>query len=114
MSVVESWLWDRGGIMFVMSNLLAAVAQILDVVLVAYYWIIIIQALVSWVNPDPFNPIVQFLQLVTEPVLYPIRRLLPLSLRFGVDISPIIAILILMFARAFLIRTLLDFSFRLR
>lgn len=100
--------------MFVMSNFLAAIAQILDVVLLAYYWIIIIRALISWVNPDPFNPIVQFLQVVTEPVLYPIRRILPLSLRFGVDISPIIAILALMFIRAFLVRTLLDLSFRLR
>ncbi|MFH1691551.1 MAG: YggT family protein [Candidatus Omnitrophota bacterium] len=100
--------------MFVVSNLLAAIAQILDVVLMAYYWIIIIRALVSWVSPDPFNPIVQFLQTVTEPVLYPIRRMLPFSMRFGIDVSPIIAILILMFVRSFLVRTLLDVSFRLR
>ncbi len=100
--------------MFVMSNLLAAIAQILDVVLVAFYWIIIVRALISWVNPDPFNPIVQFLQVITEPVLYSVRRMLPLSLRFGVDISPVIVILTLMFVRAFLVRTLLDLSFRLR
>lgn len=100
--------------MFMISNLLAAAAQVVDVVLAAYYWIIIVRALVSWVNPDPHNSIVQFLQTVTEPVLNPIRRKLPFSLRFGIDISPIIAILVLMFARAFLVRTLLDLSLRFR
>ncbi len=100
--------------MFMISNLLAAAAQVMDVVLAAYYWIIIVRALVSWVNPDPHNPIVQFLQTVTEPVLNPIRRKLPFSLRFGIDISPIIAILVLMFARVFLVRTLLDLSLHLR
>lgn len=100
--------------MFMISNLLAAAAQVVDVVLAAYYWIIIVRALVSWVNPDPYNPIVQFLQTVTEPVLNLVRRKLPFSLRFGIDISPIIAILVLMFARAFLVRTLLDLSLRFR
>lgn len=100
--------------MFIISNLLAAFAQILDVVFTAFYWIIIIRALLSWVNPDPFNPIVQFLQVVTEPVLAPIRRALPFAFRMGLDISPIIAILALMFLRSFLVRTLLDLSLRLR
>jgi len=100
--------------MFVLSNLLAAVASVLDIVLTALYWIVIVRALISWVNPDPFNPIVQFLQTVTEPILYPIRKVLPFSLKFGIDLSPIIAILALIFLRTFLVRTLMDLSFQLR
>lgn len=100
--------------MFILSNLLSALAQILDILLTALYWLIIIRALLSWVNPDPFNPIVQFLQTVTEPILYPIRRFLPILLRFGIDLSPVIAILALVFLKSFLVRTLLDISWRLR
>lgn len=100
--------------MFVISNLLVAVAQILDVVLTALYWMIIIRALLSWVNPDPYNPIVQFLQMVTEPILYPIRRIMPLTLRFGIDLSAIIAILALIFLKSFLVKTIVDISLRLR
>lgn len=100
--------------MFILSNLLSALAQILDILLTALYWLIIIRALLSWVNPDPFNPIVQFLQTVTEPILYPIRRFLPILLRFGIDLSPVIAILALLFLKSFLVRTLLDISWRLR
>jgi YggT family protein len=84
------------------------------VVLGILYWLILIRALVSWVNPDPFNPIVQFLEKTTEPILYPIRKILPFSLRFGLDISPIIAFLIIIFLKSFLVNTLLDLATRLR
>ncbi len=66
--------------MFVISNFLVAIAKILDIGLTLYMWVIIGRAIISWVNPDPHNPIVRFLNAVTEPVLYPIRRRLPLSL----------------------------------
>ena len=97
-----------------MSNLLAAIAKVLDIAFSVLYWMIIIRALISWVNPDPFNPIVQFLNAVTEPILYPIRKILPFVLRFGIDLSPIIAILALMFLQSFLVKTLIDISLRLR
>ena len=100
--------------MFVVSNFLVAFAHVLSWVLTIYYWLILIRALVSWVQPDPFNPIVQFLNKVTEPVLYPIRKMLPLGLRFGIDISPIIAFLAIMFLRSFLIQTLFDLAVKLR
>mgnify|MGYP001492306816 CR=1 FL=1 len=100
--------------MFALSNLLVAVANVLDILLTILYWLILIRALISWVNPDPYNPIVQFLNNVTEPILYPIRKLLPLGFRFGIDISPIIAFLVIIFLRSFLVRTLLDLSLRLR
>jgi len=100
--------------MFALGNFLVTIAKILDVVLSIVYWLILIRALVSWVNPDPFNPIVQFLYKTTEPILEPIRRILPLGFRFGIDISPIIAFLAILFLKSFLVKTLLDLAFRLR
>lgn len=100
--------------MFALSNLFLALAKILNVALTILYWLILIRALLSWVNPDPYNPIVQFLYKTTEPILYPIRKLLPLDFRFGIDISPIIAFLAILFLRSFLVQTLIDLSLRLR
>ncbi|MEW6101382.1 MAG: YggT family protein [Candidatus Omnitrophota bacterium] len=99
--------------MFVLSNFLVAMARIVDLLLTMLYWLILIRALLSWVSPDPYNPIVQFLYKVTEPVLYPIRRLLPQGLRWGIDISPIIAFFLIMFLKSFLVRTIIDISLRL-
>lgn len=98
--------------MFVLSNFLLAAAHIINIILSILYWLILVRALISWVNPDPYNPIVQFLYKATEPILYPIRRILPLSLRFGIDISPIIAFLAIMFLKSFLVRTLLDLAIK--
>lgn len=98
--------------MFIVGNLFHALATILDTVLHIYMWIIIISALISWVNPDPYNPIVRFLHSVTDPVLRPIRRRLGFSM--GIDISPMIAILAIMFIRYFLIATLFDIASRMR
>jgi YggT family protein len=99
--------------MFLLGNLLEAVAQVLDIVLNIFMWIIIIRALISWVNPDPYNPIVQFLYKVTEPVLFPIRKALPMS-GLGIDFSPIVVFLIIIFMQTFLVQTLIEFSRMLR
>ena len=98
--------------MFVFGNLFHAVAFILDSILSIYMWIIIISALISWVNPDPYNPIVRFLHSVTDPVLRPIRRRLGMAM--GVDISPLIVILIIMFIKHFIIASLFDMASRMR
>ena len=100
--------------MFVLANFLSAIASIIDFLLTALYWLILVRALLSWVNPDPFNPIVQFLGKVPEPILAPIRKVLPPAFRFGIDISPIIAFLGIMFLRSFLVRTILDIAARMR
>jgi YggT family protein len=100
--------------MFILSNFLIGLAHVLDVVLNILWWLILIRALISWVNPDPFNPLVQFLYKTTEPILYPIRKLLPLDFRFGIDISPIIAFLLIIFLKSFLIKTLIDLALHLR
>jgi len=91
--------------MFILSNFLNAVAIIIDFVLMAYMWIIIGRAIISWVNPDPYNPIVRFLYEVTEPVLARIRRVLPVF-GGGIDFSPIIVILVIYFLRIFIVPTL--------
>ena len=100
--------------MFVAGNFLYAIANIANILLTILYWLILIRALISWVNPDPYNPIVQFLNKTTEPILYPIRRVLSRSLRIGIDISPIIAFLLIMFLRSFLVSTLMGLAARLR
>jgi len=95
---------------YVLRELLLAAAWLLEYVLWAYMWIIIIRALLSWVNPDPWNPIVRFLHQVTEPVLRPIRRRLPVT---GVDFSPVVVILAIYFLQRFLVRVLAETAYRL-
>lgn len=99
--------------MFVLSNLVSALARVLSYALNIYMYIIIARALISWVNPDPYNPIVQFLYRITEPVLAPIRRLIPVY-RIGIDISPIIVIMVIFFLENFLVVSLLELAQRLR
>lgn len=100
--------------MFLFSNFLIALAKILDIALTMLYWLILIRAIISWVNPDSFNPIVQFLYKTTEPILSPIRKALPLSIRFGIDISPIIAFLAIVFLKSFLVKSIIDLSLWLK
>ena len=98
--------------MFVAGNILLALATVADYLLWIYMWIIVARALISWVNPDPWNPIVQFLQKATEPVLYPIRR--RVGLRMGFDLSPIIALLIIIFLQIAVVQSLKDMAVTLR
>ncbi len=98
--------------MFIISHFLKALATVLDMVLSLYMWLIIIRALLSWVNPDPYNPIVRFLYGITEPVLARIRRFIPPL--GGIDLSPLVAILAIVFLKQFLIPVLYDLSYSLR
>jgi len=98
--------------LFVFANLIEALATIVSYLLQIYMWVIIIRALISWVNPDPYNPIVRFLYQVTEPVLYPIRRRLPFM--GGIDLSPIIVLLAILFLQVFLVKTLNELALRLK
>ena len=91
--------------MFVVSNFLSALATMLDLVLSAYIWIIIGRAIVSWVSADPYNPIVRFVYEVTEPLLSRIRRVVPIF-GGGIDFSPMILIIAIMFLRGFIVPTL--------
>ena len=99
--------------MFVIGNFILAVAVILQYLITILTWVIIIRALISWVNPDPYNVIVQILHRVTEPILAPIRRIIPMH-NVGLDISPIIAILLLWFVRLFIVNSLFGLALRLK
>ena len=99
--------------MFLVGNFIEAVARILDIGLTIYMWIIIIRAVISWVNPDPYNVIVQFLYRATEPVLYRVRQWLPFG-NTGIDFSPVIVILVIIFLQSFLIRSLFQLTVQFR
>ena len=98
--------------MFVVGNLLHAVATVLDVLLQTLLLIIFVNALLSWVRPDPSNPIVVFLDRVSDIVCNPIRRVLPTTAG-GIDFAPFIAMLALWFVRMFLVNTLNDIAIRM-
>ena len=95
--------------MFILGNLLAALATVIYHVLNIYMWVIIARAVISWVSPDPYNPIVRFLYSITDPVLLAIRRRLPLSFG-GIDFSPIVVILAIIFLQKFLVVSLHDLA----
>ena len=95
--------------MFVAGNFLEAVAGLLDTVLTLYVWVIVGRAVISWVNADPYNPIVRMLCNLTDPVLDRLRQMLPMSFG-GIDMSPIAAIFIVWFLRAFLVASLYDLA----
>ncbi len=97
--------------MFVFNNLIVALAQVINIILTIYMWIIIFRAVISWVNPDPHNQIVIFLYRVTEPVLGPIRRKIPMR-NIGIDISPVIVLLVIVFLKYFLVETLMQVAAR--
>jgi len=98
---------------FVLRQIIVAVATILDNLLWLYLWMVIISALLSWVNPDPRNPIVRFLYSVTEPVLYQIRRRLPFVFAGGIDFSPLILMLAIQFVRMVLVPSLFRLAYEI-
>ncbi len=98
--------------MFILGNFFIALAHLLEAAITILYWLIIVRALISWVNPDPFNPIVQFLYRTTDPILAPIRKFMP---NLGpLDISPIIAFFLLYFLNMFLVQTLVDLGMKFK
>ncbi|MCU0559277.1 MAG: YggT family protein [Desulfobacterales bacterium] len=95
--------------MFVMGNLLVALAKVLGLVLNIFMWIIIARAVLSWVSPDPYNPIVRFIHGVTEPVLSQFRRRLPLVFG-GIDLAPLVVLLLIIFLETFVVGSLLQMA----
>jgi YggT family protein len=95
--------------MYIVGYFLMALAKVFDFVLLFFMWVVVARAILSWVSPDPFNPIVRFIHSVTEPVLYPIRTRLPIHFG-GLDLSPIVVFLAIIFLRTFLVSTLIRMS----
>jgi YggT family protein len=95
--------------MIFLSNFLTAAAVVINWILKIYMWIIIARAILSWVSPDPYNPIVRFIHNVTEPVLYQVRKRIPIMLG-GIDFSPILVILAIVFLQVFVVQSLIDLA----
>jgi YggT family protein len=87
----------------IFRQLTLAIAMVLNYLLTIYWWIVLIAVLLTWVNPDPYNPIVRFLRGVTEPVFYQIRRRLPFVVISGIDLSPIVVLLLIEVLRMVLV-----------
>ncbi|MBW1991975.1 MAG: YggT family protein [Deltaproteobacteria bacterium] len=95
--------------MIALRHFLEGVAYVLGLALDIYMWLIIARAILSWVNPDPYNPIVRFLYNVTEPVLSYLRRRLPLVYA-GLDLTPLVVLAAILFLKVFLVQTLYDYA----
>jgi YggT family protein len=99
--------------MFILANFIIATAQVLDFLLWAYQWILIARVVISWIDADPYNPIVRFIYNLTEPVLERVRERLPL-IAAGFDLSPLVVWLAIWFIRRFLVQSLYDLAYALR
>jgi YggT family protein len=97
---------------FVVSNLLYAVAHILNIVLTIYIVLLVIRALLSWVRPDLLGPVTNFMYATTEPILHPLRRRFGLSAG-GVDFTPLAVLLLILFIKYFVVESLFDAAARL-
>lgn len=97
----------------VASNLVGAVATVLQFALNIFMWVVIARAVLSWVSPDPYNPIVRFIHTVTEPVLTLVRRRLPVVFG-GVDLAPVIVLLAILFLERFLVSSLYELAIGLK
>ena len=96
--------------MFVLGNIVFAVARVLDTLLSLYFWIVILAAILSWVRPDPYNPVIRTLTALTEPVLYRIRKYLPFTYINGLDLSPIVVLIVIQLVQSIVVRTLCQFA----
>ncbi|MEW6381039.1 MAG: YggT family protein [bacterium] len=99
--------------MFILGNLLSAIATIINMFISFYIFIIVISAFISWFHVDPYNPLVQMLYQMTEPVLRFVRRHLPVTFG-GIDFSPLIVIAVCVFVQKFFVASLTDIAMRLR
>ncbi|RKX58242.1 MAG: YggT family protein [Thermodesulfobacteriota bacterium] len=98
--------------MFILSNFMHSIATIVDIVLNLYMWILIARAILSWVNPDPYNPIVRFLYNITEPLMCRVQRILPLQFG-GMDLTPMVIIIAIIFLRSFIVPTLHQLAYQI-
>ena len=95
--------------MFTIGYFIIALASVFNMVLTIYLWIIVARAVLSWVSPDPYNPIVRFIHAVTEPVLLKIRSKLPLYFG-GFDFTPILVLAVIYFLKLFLVQSMIRFG----
>lgn len=99
--------------MFVFGNLFSTIAHILDILLEVYMWVVIVRAILSWINPNPYNPLVRIIYGLVDPVTYRISRFFPTRIGM-IDIAPFLLLLIIIFLQKFIVRTLFDLAIRMR
>ena len=99
--------------MIIMANTLAAVAMILKWLLNIYFWIVVAAALITWVRPDPNNPIVRALRMMTEPVFYRVRKWLPFTYAAGIDFSPVVVIIAIELINQIVVKSLAEYAIQL-
>lgn len=99
--------------MIILTNTLSAIAIVLKMLLNLYFWIVVIAALITWVRPDPYNPIVRVLNVLTQPVFYRVRKWLPFTYRYGIDFSPIIVLLAIELANRIVVKSLAEYAAQL-
>ena len=96
--------------MFVIQNVLMAVVSVLSTLLNLYFWIVIVAAVITWVRPDPYNPIVRALRMMTEPAFYYVRKWMPFTYRAGIDFSPVVVLLAIQLVNQIIVRSLLQYA----
>ena len=96
--------------MIVFANTLSAIAIVVGTLLKIYFWVVVISALLSWVRPDPYNPIVRTLRTLTEPVYFRIRKLLPFTYTSGLDFSPLIVLLAIELVDRIVVNSMLQYA----
>lgn len=96
--------------MIIFANTLSAVAIVVGVLLKMYFWVVVVSALLSWVRPDPYNPIVRTLRTLTEPVYYRVRKVLPFTYVSGIDFSPIVVLLAIELVDRIIVASMLQYA----
>lgn len=99
--------------MIIVANTLSAVAMVLKTLLQIYFWIVVVAALITWVNPSPYNPIVRFLRSMTEPVFYRVRKWLPFCYAAGIDFSPVIVLVAIQLVNHIVVKSLAEYAAQL-
>lgn len=96
--------------MILFANTLSAVAVVLGALLKVYFWVVVISAILSWVRPDPYNPIVRTLRTLTEPVYFRVRKVLPFTYTSGIDFSPLVVLLTIELVDRILVNSMLHYA----
>lgn len=96
--------------MIVFANTLGAIAMVLGSLLNVYFWIVIIAAVITWVNPNPYNPIVRGLRALTEPVFYRVRKWLPFTCASGIDFSPVVVLVAIELSNRIVVKSLAEYA----
>lgn len=100
--------------MIIFANTLTAIAVVVGSLLKVYFWVVIISAILSWVRPDPYNPIVRTLRTLTEPVYFRVRKLLPFTYTSGIDFSPVVVLLVIELVDRIIVSSMLQYAMTLQ